>query len=42
LPFWLCDHEGDWIYGRLTSPIKLVEVAFQTYSFDLDFQEVLP
>lgn len=42
LPFWLCDHEGEWIYGRLTSPMRLDEVAYQTYSFDFDFLEVLP
>jgi hypothetical protein len=42
LPFWLLDHEGEWIFGRLASPIKLVEVAYQTYSLDFDFLEVLP
>lgn len=41
LPFWLLDHEDEWIYGRLASPIKLVEIAYQTYSFDFDFLEVL-
>jgi hypothetical protein len=42
LPFWLFDHASDWIFGRLTGQLKLVEVAFQTYSFDFDFLEVLP
>lgn len=40
-PFWLCDHEGNWMFGRLAGPLNLREVAHQTYSFDFDFVEVL-
>jgi hypothetical protein len=41
-PFWLEDHEGNWIYGRLRAPLNLKESAYQSYSFDFDFLEVLP
>jgi hypothetical protein len=41
-PFWLEDHGGNWIYGRLRRPLNLKEVAHQSYSFDFDFLEVLP
>jgi hypothetical protein len=41
-PFWLLDHEGNWIYGKLMEPIALKEVAYQMYSFDFKFLEVLP
>lgn len=42
VPFWLKDHEGVWIYGRLRAPIALKPVTYQRYSFDFDFVEVLP
>jgi hypothetical protein len=35
-PFWLSDHEGNWICGKLT------EVAYQSYAFNFNFLEVLP
>jgi|Deesub1362A_J573_1020465.scaffolds.fasta_scaffold00740_12 hypothetical protein len=41
-PFFLYDHEGNWIFGKLRSPLNLKEEAYQRYSFDFDFQEVLP
>jgi hypothetical protein len=41
-PFWLCDHEGDWIFGKLLAPLDLRETAHQAYSFNFDFLEVLP
>lgn len=41
-PFWLRDHEGVWIYGKLRAPLNLRELASQSYSFDFDFLEVLP
>ncbi len=41
-PFWLEDHGGAWIFGRLRGPLNLREVAYQAYSFDFDFIEVLP
>jgi len=41
-PFWLEDHEGTWIYGRLRGPLNLREIAYQAYSFDFNFLEVLP
>jgi len=41
-PFWLRDREGNWIYGKLTSPLDLKEEAHGVYSFDFHFLEVLP
>lgn len=41
-PFWLCDHEGAWIYGKLRGEVLLKEITYQRYSFDFDFMEVLP
>ncbi|GAB4389054.1 MAG: hypothetical protein Kow0025_12070 [Thermodesulfovibrionales bacterium] len=41
-PFWLQDHEGRWIYGKLRAPLALREVAHGAWSFDFDFLEVLP
>ncbi len=41
-PFWLCDDAGIWIYGEITAPINLRQVAAGTYAFDFTFQEVLP
>jgi len=40
-PFWLEDHEGNWIYGRLRKPIELKEEGYNRYSFEFDFVEVL-
>jgi hypothetical protein len=45
-PFWLCDHNGKWIFGKLRRPISLrYEDEGEEgglYSFDFDFLEVLP
>lgn len=41
-PFWLFDHTGKWIFGHLQKPLDITEVAFQTYSFDFNFIQVLP
>jgi len=41
-PFWLYDHEGNWLFGELRKPIDLKETAYRTYSFEFDFLEVLP
>jgi hypothetical protein len=41
-PFWLGDHEGTWLFGRLRSPLHLQEVDYRTYSFAFDFLEVRP
>jgi len=40
-PFWLEDHEGNWIYGKLRKPIELKEEGYGRYSFEFDFLEVL-
>jgi hypothetical protein len=40
-PFWLYDHEGNWIYGKLTAPLDLRELAYQSYGFKFEFLEVL-
>jgi hypothetical protein len=40
-PFWLCDHEDNWIYGRLRNPLNLREEGYSKYSFDFDFEEVI-
>ncbi|MDP2168402.1 MAG: hypothetical protein Q8J64_08745 [Thermodesulfovibrionales bacterium] len=41
-PFFLCDHEGVWMFGELRKPINLKETAYQEYGFDFDFLEVIP
>lgn len=41
-PFWMCDHEGAWIYGRLNGPINVKEESHGRYSYEFDFIEVLP
>lgn len=41
-PFWLCDHEGQWIFGKLRSPITLKDTGAARHSFRFDFVEVLP
>ena len=40
-PFWLRDHEGSWISGRLVSPPQLTEQGPGAWSFSFDFREVL-
>ena len=40
-PFWLFDHEGSWIYGRLDSPLEIVEEGHQRYSARFEFMEVI-
>lgn len=44
-PFWLCDHEGVWIYGKLTERIKLTmegeDESGGQYSFNFNFLEVI-
>lgn len=40
-PFWFRDHEGEWIYGRLRSPLNLLKEDFDKYSFVFDFEEVI-
>ncbi|TAL59185.1 MAG: hypothetical protein EPN85_09880 [Bacteroidetes bacterium] len=41
-PFWLYDHTGKWIYGKLSSPInERCEIKDQLYYFDFDFLEVI-
>ena len=45
-PFWLCDHDAVWIYGKLRKPIGIKEEDENEsggyYSLDFDFLEVLP
>jgi len=41
-PFWLYDHTGQWIYGKLEAPLDITEVAYQSYSVVFSFLEVLP
>ncbi len=41
-PFWLYDHEGSWIYGKLASRMDVREVASGQWSLNFDFMEVLP
>ncbi len=41
-PFWLCDLDGTWLFGKLRRPIELKEVAYQQYTYEFDFLEVLP
>lgn len=40
-PFWLEDHEGAWLYGRLRRPLELKETSHGRYGFDFDFEEVI-
>ncbi len=40
-PFWLFDHEGQWIYGGLESGPGLGETVAGSYSLAFDFMEVL-
>ena len=42
-PFWLADHNNQWIYGKLTRPIRIIEDLEDAYfTFTFDFKEVLP
>lgn len=40
-PFWLCDHEGQWIFGRLANAMELTERAYKSHDFEFHFIEVL-
>ncbi len=40
-PFWLSDHEGAWIFGRLDSPLEVMEEAHQRFSARFEFVEVI-
>lgn len=40
-PFWLSDHEGNWIYGKLGKPLDLKETGAGKFEFDFNFMEVL-
>jgi len=39
-PFYLCDHEGAWIYGGLEKPIEIKKTGYDEYSFVFDFIEL--
>lgn len=41
-PFWLLDHDGAWIHGRLTHSPGLREVGPGAYAYEFEFTEVLP
>jgi hypothetical protein len=41
-PFWLFDHNSQWIYGKLVSPLNLKIDDMNIYRFDFNFLEVLP
>lgn len=41
-PFWMYDHTSQWIYGRLQSPVNISLVAYERYSYDFSFIEVIP
>ncbi len=40
-PFWLCDHTGAWIFGRLDSPLEVLEEGPLRYSARFEFVEVI-
>ena len=40
-PFWMCDHTGSWMFGRLDSPLEVAEEAHQRYSARFEFLEVI-
>lgn len=40
-PFWLCDQDGIWIYGKLRKPLNLKKDGYGRYSFTFDFLEVI-
>ncbi len=37
--WWLCDHEGAWMFGNLTAPMAPAEVTATTRAFKLYFKE---
>ncbi|MDO8282703.1 MAG: hypothetical protein Q7U10_08825 [Thermodesulfovibrionia bacterium] len=39
-PFFLCDHNGVWLFGELLSPIGLAEESSDKDSCTLEFQEI--
>lgn len=41
-PFWLYDHEGTWIFGKLAEPLELKQASYQRYNMSFKFLEVLP
>ena len=41
-PFWLKDHTGVWIFGKLDAPMAITEIQFQRYRAQFSFLEVLP
>ena len=41
-PFYLCDHEGTWIFGKLIDGIGLNETEYGLYEITFNFLEVLP
>ncbi len=41
LPFWLKEHAGTWLWGRLRSALELQEVAAGRWTAEFDFIEVL-
>ena len=41
-PFYMCDHDGIWIYGELIDSLNLKEEAADKFSFDFNFREVIP
>ena len=40
-PFWLCDHTGAWIFGRLDSPLEVMEEGHMRFSARFEFVEVI-
>jgi hypothetical protein len=44
-PFWLYDHDGQWIFGRLAAPLDVRESGEKAYAlpwaYDFNFLEVL-
>jgi len=40
-PFWLSDHEGQWIYGGLESALGLGQTVPGSYAFSFKFLEAL-
>ena len=42
VPFWICDHEGQWIFGYLASAPGTKEIVPGVYTIDFNFTEALP
>lgn len=40
-PFWLCDTDGQWIFGRLRAPLGLKQLEHEVYSLEFQFEEVM-